>query len=402
MNFDHLIKSFFKNFKKSEKNIENTLKSKLDKQFIHFTGMCRTSFILILDFLIKKYPKKKELIICSYNLKEMIDIARLKNFKIKLLDIDINTGVMNRDLIQKTCNSNTAAILFTNMFNSNNSLIELKKFCKENEILLIEDNAIYYGNYYLDNEKKKYSGSFGDVSLLSFGIMKNISAIYGGALLTSNREISEFVNENLKRYKSFSKFLYLKNIILFGIMKILLSKICYNLFFFYLIKFSTSKNINFLLNSIYPSLKFKKKKSIPPEYFYKISPTSIKIIDQIIHDPEFEKYETIRRNNNQLYYNNLKGNNNIGLINFENIYFQNFLDFPIIVKNKKNLVNYLLKKGLETRAYFYTNCEDIIDENFNNNSNYFEKNLICLPSHHDINENKVKEYCSAIEKFYNT
>ena len=44
---------------------------------------------------------------------------------------------------------------------------------------------------------KKYAGSFGDVSLFSFGIMKNVSAFYGGALLTSNYEIYSFANKKI-------------------------------------------------------------------------------------------------------------------------------------------------------------------------------------------------------------
>ena len=56
--------------------------------------------------------------------------------------------------------------------------------------------------------------------------------------------------------------------------------------------------------------------------------------------------------------------------------------------------------GLETRVYFYPNCEDFIDHNNYKNSNYFEENLICLPSHSEINENKIKDYCKEINNFY--
>ena len=50
--------------------------------------------------------------------------------------------------------------------------MQIKKY------LLIEDNAIYLGNYTILNNQK-YAGSFGDVSLLSFGIMKIIILFMG-------------------------------------------------------------------------------------------------------------------------------------------------------------------------------------------------------------------------------
>ena len=80
--------------------------------------------------------------------------------------------------------------------------------------------------------------------------------------------------------------------------------------------------------------------------------------------------------------------------------FQNFLDFPIIVKNKRALAVYLFKKGLETRFHFYENCEDLINNKKNNiNSKYFENHLICLPSHGAINKILIDKYCSEIENF---
>ena len=39
--------------------------------------MCRTCFIVILEFLKAKYPTKNKILICSYNLEEMIEIAKL-------------------------------------------------------------------------------------------------------------------------------------------------------------------------------------------------------------------------------------------------------------------------------------------------------------------------------------
>ena len=401
MKFRHLFMSILKNYKNSKKNTEEIFKNKLKKKFISFTGMCRTGFIIILEYLIKKYPEKNEIIICSYNLEEMVDIARIKNFKVKLLDINRKSGTMNFEDIKQNCNSKTAAILYTNMFNNIGELIMLKELCENKNILLVEDNAIYYGNFSKENKEIFFAGSIGDVSLLSFGIMKNVSAIYGGAVLTSNQEIFNFINSQIQSYKEFPKFLYLKKLILFIGMKILLSKLIYNFLFFYVIKLATVKKINFLLKIIYPGLKFKKKTKLPQEYFSKISPLSIKIIEQVVCDKDFEKYELKRRENNKLYYNLLKNNKNIQIIPINDIYFQNFLDFPILIKNnlKDKLVNSLLDNGLETRVHFYPNCESLLNQNLNLNSKYFENNLICLPSHYDITEAKVKDYSNCINNF---
>ena len=97
----------------------------------------------------------------------------------------------------------------------------------------------------------------------------------------------------------------------------------------------------------------------------------------------------------------LRENLNINQIKILDKDFQNFLDYPIIVKkNKDRLVEFLFKKGLETRYHFYSNFEKYLNLENNKVSRYFDENLICLPSHSEIDEKKVKKYCDEINNFY--
>ena len=397
----YIFFSLFINSGHAASVIKNKLSDQTKKKYVQFFGMCRTCFIVVLEYLIKYRPEKKEILICSYNLEEMIEIAKIYKFKVKLIDIDLKTGVMDLDIIEQNISNETAAILYTNMFNNYTELTKLKKVCEKNKILLIEDNAIYQGNYHDDKENKIYSGSFGDVSIFSFGIMKNISAIFGGALVTSNIDIYNFAQNKNNDYKNFPSSLYFKKFLLLIILKLSLSKLIYNFFFFYILRIAHNFKIQFLLKLIYPSLNFKLKQNILPEYKSKISNFSLKIIYQIINDPDFEIERKKRKENNLLYHKLLDQNQNIKQIELLDFDFQNFLDYPIIVKkNKDQLVEFLFKKGLETRYHFYSNFEKYLNLNNNNVSKYYEENLICLPSHSEINEKEIKKYCKEINNFY--
>ena len=400
LKFRIFLKSIFSSLEISKKELSDYLKIKLNKSYINFFGMCRTCFIVILEFLKEKNLKKNEILICAYNLEEMVEIAKLLKFETKFIDINANSGVIDFNLIKNNISEKTSAILFTNMFNRYEDLIELKNFCKNQDILLIEDLAIYFGNFSLVENKKIYAGSIADVSILSFGIMKNVSAIYGGAMLTSNLEIYNFASNLEKNYKNFPIYLYVKKFFLFIILKIFLSKLIYNFFFFYVIKIAKLKEIKKLLNIIYPAFAFKVKSDIPIEYFSKIPNLSIKIINNIIKDNDFEIDKEKRKINNLYYSKLLKNNLNVKIINIIDPDFQNFLDYPILIKNKKELVNYLMIKGLETRYHFYSNCEKNYNLNDCKNSELFEKELICLPSHSDITKDKIEYYCREINKFY--
>lgn len=398
LNFRIIFKSFFKNCSQSKLSIEKEFKKKLNKKKIHLTGMCRTAFLIILEYLLEKNPKKKELIICTYNLKELIDIARLKKFKIVFADLDRKNGMINEKDILNKINKNTAALLFTNMFNSFDNLKKISKVCKKKKVTMIEDIAIYYGNH----SNYRYAGSLGDVSILSFGIMKNVSAFFGGALLTNDKPISDYACRRIESFKKFPATIYFKNIFLFVALKFFLSKVVYNFFFFYIIKLGSIKNI-FLINSkIYPALKFKKKKNIPEFYYSRISNFSVKIIDAVIKDKMFSKSFNIRKNNNRFYFNKFKNSQYVKTIPMTNFNFQNFLDFPIIVKDKKKLTKHLFDRGLEVREYFYENCENLINKRKRNSASYFENYLLCLPSHKLMDKKILVKYVMEINNFYKT
>ena len=108
----------------------------------------------------------------------------------------------------------------TNIFNSYEDSIKLRTKCKNMGISLIEDNAIYFGNFKKINNKKKYAGSFGDYSLNSFNIMKNISAMYGGSVETNNKNFYEFATNQLKEFEKFPMMRFFMQSSIFLILKL--------------------------------------------------------------------------------------------------------------------------------------------------------------------------------------
>ena len=291
------------------------------------------------------------------------------------------------------------------MFNHYQNSLELKKIASKNKISLIEDNAIYFDNFSVIKSKKKYAGSLGDFSLFSFNVMKNISALYGGAVAFNNLDFFKFYNNEKSKLKKFPILILLNQIKVFLILKIMSIKILYRLFFFKIIKISHNLQINFLLKILYPSLKFKEI-NFPSYYFSKISDLSKKLIYLQLNDLKSrEKNFILRKEKNIYYYNQflkLKKNNYINLIKIVNFDYQNFIDFPILVKEREKLNKFLLKKGIEIRFIYYKNCEKIFSKKTNSctNSRKYENRIICLPNHKQITKDYIDKIIKNIKIFY--
>ena len=407
LSFKNFLKAifFFNNNSKYERDINKIISKNSNKKNISLTSQCRISFLFLLRYLKKKFPKKDEIIFCAYNLPEMINVASNLDFKIIFCDLNYITGFYDLNKLKRKMNKKTVAVVLTNMFNSYEQSLQLKKICKKRHIYLIEDNAIYFDNHKIIKNKKIFSGSIGDFAIYSFNIMKNISALYGGAVASNFNNFHIYLNKESIKLQSFNNILLFKQIIIFFILKIMSIKFLYKYFFFNIIKNSHINNTSPLLKLFYPSLKFKIIK-FPKHYFTNISSFSKKLIfNQLIQNKIRMDSHKNRKIKNIYYYKKFEKYKikQIQIIKVSDFNYQNFLDFPLLVKNKIKLNHFLLKKGIETRFHYYQNCERIFTKKGKlscSNSEKYENQIICLPNHKKISLEYIDYIVKMISFFY--
>ena len=403
LKFKIYLFAFFLIKNKFEKKIEKLIKQNSKKKVFVLTSQLRVGFLLLLKYLKYKYPQKNEIIFLPYNLAEMINVAKNLNFKPIFSNLNYDSGFYDFRYLKKNIKKNTLALVITNMFNSYEDTIKIKKFCKKNKIILIEDNAICFDNFKIKKNNKTYTGVFGDYSLYSFNIMKNISALYGGGVSTNDIKFIKFCTTEKLNYSHFPLFLYIKQNLIYFFLKIISVNFIYKKFFFKIVKYAHLKKNLFLLKLFYPSLKFEKKK-LPNYYFSNIANLSKKLIYlQLINKKYRLENHKIRKNKNLLYYNQFKKLKikQIKMILIKDFNFQNFMDFPILVKDKYKLNKFLLTKGIELRSIYYANCSKLFKMNNKSpNAEKYEKEILCLPNHKKIKKEYIIFIVSCIHEFY--
>ena len=286
------------------KTIKNEISNQSKKKKVVITNSCRVGFLYLLKYLKLKFKNKNEIIFVSYNLAEMINVAKNLNLKAKFLDVNLNDGNINIKKLNHLINKKTCALVLTNMFNDYSNSLKIKNFCKKSKVKLIEDNAIYFDNYTLIRNKKIFSGQLGDYTLYSFNIMKHISAFFGGAVATNDEDFYNFFLSETKNNKTFFKLKLFKQIFIFFILKIMSIKILYKLIFTHLIRISHEYNIKTIMRLFYPSLRFKKY-PFDSSYYTQVSNLTIKtaylqILDKKQRNQYFQnrkkKIFTIKKN----------------------------------------------------------------------------------------------------------
>ncbi len=138
---------------------------------------------LIAALKINNFSTDSEVIIPSVTCPAVMSAVNFSNLKPVFADMENNFFNMDIENIKKLINKKTVCIVGVHCFGISADINELRNICEKNEILLIEDCCLAFGTKY----EGSVLGTFGDISIFSFGYDKLISGA-GGALVLKNKK----------------------------------------------------------------------------------------------------------------------------------------------------------------------------------------------------------------------
>ena len=345
--------------------------------------------------------KKNEIIVSPYTLPEVINVIVNLKGKPVFVDLDIETGLPNITEVKNKINKKTLAIIITHLYSSEVNIKIFTSFIKKKSLCLIEDCAINFGSVVRYNNKKKILGTLGDYGFFSFGMMKNICLMNGGALYVQDKKKYNQISRNISKKIKFPLLKFI-NLLFFSLLiNFSFCKFIYNIFTFKVLQYGYSKE-NFLIRKIYPGLfPFLSNKTPESFNFDFNTPLATAGIYQL---KDFKRKHLERVNKVKFYNKLLKNFKQIKLLKFQTYHENSFLEYPIIIKNKNNkdVHTFLLKAGFDIRKKWYINCSTlkkfrIREINFPNVKK-IDETILCLPVHDKINSKYMRDLIFELSK----
>jgi CDP-6-deoxy-D-xylo-4-hexulose-3-dehydrase len=121
------------------------------------------------------------------------------------VDVSLETFSTDLEKIKPLVNKNTIGVTLVHCLGFNAITNELVKYCKDNDLFLIEDCCESHGATY----KGKKIGTFGDVSNFSFYFGHHMTTIEGGMVCTNDDEIFQYAK--MFRSHGMTRLDYLQN-----------------------------------------------------------------------------------------------------------------------------------------------------------------------------------------------
>ena len=339
-------KNLINYIKKDNWLTEYKITERFEKAFSKFTNskhcICFPNGTITMSSILSclDLPKNAEVLVSNYTMVATANVVRFVNLKLKLVDITDKDLCMCPIDLKKKITKNTKVIIYTQMNGRIGQIEKIKKICKKNNILLIEDAAHAIGSY-INNI---HVGNSGVASSFSFSMPKLITMGQGGAVITNSKKLAT----KLRYYKNFGR----KNS----------GKDIHNFF-----------GYNFKITDIQSLLALEQLKDINRR---------IKIKKRI-----FDRYKK-----------NLQNNSNIKFFNISKKETPWSVD---IYSNKINKIKKILKKNkIFTRDVYPPLNSQKIYRNYKGLpvSNYYCKRGLWLPSSIDLKNKEIDKICNLINK----
>ena len=320
------------------KKLEEVLKKRFYSKNINI--VCNGT--IALQLALKALNVKNEVITTPYSYVATANVLKWENCTPVFVDINRHDLCINADLIEKYINKKTSAILATHVYGIPCDILKIKKIAQKHKLKVIYDASHCFGVNY------KYKPLFtqGDASTLSFHATKVFHTAEGGAVYMKN--IKNNIKVNL--FKSFGHVGELK---------------------YY------DVGINGKMSELHAALGLASIKNLS------FAKEKRKVL--------FNKY-----------YQKFIKNDNLELITIPKDLDYNFSYFPILLKNKKKMLNLkkkLLEKNISVRRYFYPSLDTLkfLNANPKNDcpvSQDISARILCLPIYQDL---KIKDQSKIIK-----
>jgi dTDP-4-amino-4,6-dideoxygalactose transaminase len=183
------------------RKFEEELATYIGAKHVFFVNSATSA--LDLAFRVKGFPKGAEVIVPDFTYTSTALGALYNDLKVKLVDVDPVTGLIDIDKMEAAINENTVALAPVDYAGCPPDMDRIEAIANKHGLWVVHDTAQSLGS----ELKGKNTGNFGDVSTFSFHGTKNMTTGEGGALVTDNDEIAEVVK--VMREKGTDKYSFL-------------------------------------------------------------------------------------------------------------------------------------------------------------------------------------------------
>lgn len=341
---------------------------------------------------------RKQIILSPYTIHDIVNMVICAGGIPVFADIEAETCNINPAEIEALIDDQTAAVLVTHLHGLACDMEKICAICRQKGVFLIEDAAQALGVHL----KGQPLGTFGDVGVFSFGRMKNVSGLFGGMVITQDKNLYERMKEMQSDFPTIPRQRLVKRAIFCLALDLATLPILFRLFTFWIFRNQALSDTPFLKAMGHSEDNPQRLDLLPAVYRQAPGDVQASIV--------FPQLEKIEENNRKrivhatIYHHKLQGIQGVRLPPLRDDGSHTYMVFPIQVKDRSTLLRTLMLSGRECAAQHMHNCADLpcFKPYFRDcpQARRVSQETLLLPTYPRYGQREVEKNAQVVRRFF--
>lgn len=171
-------------------NLRTEIAKYTNNEYVYLTSSATTA--LYMSLMALNLPKGSKIGVSDFTWPASAYVIVQAGLKPVMVDVDKYTFNVSLETLSYV-EQDIKALVFVDALGNTSNIDKVYKYCKENNIFLIEDAACAFGS----KVNKKNIGTYSDITCISFHPRKLLNSGEGGCIITNNKDFSEILEIQL-------------------------------------------------------------------------------------------------------------------------------------------------------------------------------------------------------------
>ncbi len=315
--------------------------------------MARVGIYLALKHLIRNGQK---VILSPYTISDVVNMVLCAGGIPVFADIEeggscnIDANVV-AELLETE--SNIGAVLVTHFYGLVCNLAPIIAKCREKGVPVIEDAAQAFGARF----EGKLAGTVADVGVFSFGLLKNVTGFFGGAVLAKDAALADAIRADLQNFPLFSRPALLKKMMVALSFDVATSPLVFDAAMYWAFRYAYLHDLDFFNNKLDTDSNPVAYDEFPQRYSYRMSSAQAEII--VGHFNRVAKHAEERITKAQMYHRGLADLPGIVLPPLRTDGSHTYMYYAIQCEDRDGLGRFMTERLRDVQISHHRNCASL-------------------------------------------
>ena len=340
----------------------------------------------------------QKVVLSPYTIADVINMVICAGGVPVFADIDRATTNVRADAVAALIDDNTGAVMVTHLHGMACDIEAIAALCQARRIPLIEDAAQACGA----TVHGQRVGTFGDIGVFSFGMYKNVTAFYGGVVVTQSAELADAMRRDLadRPYMPLSQLG--AKVVKACLTDLTTAPLLFKSLVYWIFRFGYLHNVRAINRFVMVELDTSRTEVLPPHYLRRFLPVQARMVRRQLD--QLDANAAMRIRYARLYHEGLRGIP--GLIvppwRDDGSFVYNY--FPVQYQDRAALVRWAMLHGRDMAVQHLKNCAALpgFAPEFREcpNAALTAAQVILLPNYPAYGEPNVRRNIAVIRRFF--